>query len=342
MATGRLITDEDAIYSIGDNIEIVLTTDIDVGDTINVTIYDRYKNPVAVLLASKIFDLTYSLEWKIPLGLKGLYNINKEEDTDSEYFHLKDEWEIGTSILSFNFKVVKFIEDPLEDNSSIQINLNGIKSKENSVLKDTTIVFTTAMNPFYCTIDDVLSTNYSILSTISPMAIALDIYNLSKIVDYHIKPSNIIREESFDLAVNNYVRLSVAIKNIETFYNLSHEEKMLDTFKIVRTYRDIKSILDSLIKDRNKFLNIISAGGLLTPYVSRTFIKSLYDINREVLGRKFIDMYGSAPYTNTTTKTLNTIINGNDVEIIGTRTTSCNYFNLFDLYDFEIGNEIGY
>ena len=127
MTTGVLLSEQNLIYSLGDKIELLLQMDNIVDDKIPVSICDVFNNKIADLVANRLTGNVFSVEWVIPVGLRDLYNINKEEDNDVIHFRLNDQWDFGNgNILTFPFKVFKELELPITDNSIIQIHIDGL------------------------------------------------------------------------------------------------------------------------------------------------------------------------------------------------------------------------
>ncbi len=332
----------DAIYALGDKVELMLNVDADkvelLGPQISVDIIDTHNNIIASLIADQI-GTVYVAEWTIPLGLSQLYNpTNLIETGAPTYFYLRDRWQLNGSSMSFDFKVERILESATEDNSLLQIIIDGVKSATSTICSKAALVFMTQCKPFYCTVTEVKDLYREFLGGIDNFSVARHIYNVSKVVDLHMTPQQINRQESFDLAVRNYTKFQSAIQLLTPMMQNSSETKELDTFKISRSAGDPRMILDHLEAEAKRYALFIWAGGFDTPFLTRRFEKGLWDPSRLVIGRAKLDTSDRFPWVNKTSGNTLMRVDGEDIEVRGERTISLNSNPRFD-YSNLIGLE---
>jgi hypothetical protein len=104
--------------------------------------------------------------------------------------------------------------------------------------------------------------------------------------------------------------------------NINAESKEIDMLKYSKNSGDPERALENMDKLIEKYSCIIWAGGKDTPFVTKTFTKGIWDPNRTEANRVGLDTSDPYPYVNSTTKNSVVQINGNNVELRGTRTVS--------------------
>jgi hypothetical protein len=184
--------------------------------------------------------------------------------------------------------------------------------------------FTSTLNPYYCSVDDVLTIHPEYLSKLDHLEIAKSIIDWSYNADMHLRPDNILYQQRYDNAVKNWVAYNVAYAFLSSGpLDVSAESKDLDGFKIYRQYdRDQNSGIHRYINENIEFYElIILSGGLDTPYVSKTFIKGIFDPNRPNTSRSNLDISDFYPWVNESSKNMViTDSEGRQIELKGTRT----------------------
>jgi hypothetical protein len=321
--SGVMVSDE-TIYDLGDTVEFILRVSDDkahlLEDTIVVEIKDRYDNSIDTIIATKI-DTIFVAEYTIPFDLKLKYNITSDLETDYlDYFYLKDKWILLGSELEFGFRVIRNLESPTVNNSKITLNLDGILDTNGNSIDATEIEFTTNLDPYYSDVDSVKSVYRDQLGSVSVFDIAKDIIEWSQSIDYFMKPDVIIDQTRYDNAVSNYVTYKVAISYLSLSMNIQSEMKKLDLFEVSRQSGDASRAINKLEEKARFYENIIYAGGLDTPFTTRTFVKGLRDPNRPNVSRATLYTSDLYPYVNMTTDSTIIELNGQDVEIRGVRT----------------------
>lgn len=334
-------------YFIGDSVDLILEVDESVaqviGQEINVHILDPSRSILSRLVASNIGGGTYVTEYIIPKSIIQNYNILGDTVQDISVYTLSDCWIFpDNTTIEYEFKVrKKDQEQPVTDNSVMQIIINGIKSKSGTTIKNkTALAFMTKLEPFYCSISDVRDLYSEILNDIDDFTLARRIQINSRIVDLHMAPDQIdvTRKDAYDLAVRHFVRYKTAIDILSPILQVSSESKELDTLKISRSSGNPRQLLDILEKEINKYEKIIWAGGFDTPFVTRRFAKGLFDPNRLVIGRAKLEVTDRFPWVNKTTGSTLMEIDGDQVEVRGSRTIALNSNPRFD-YSNLIGLE---
>ena len=317
-----------AVYNIGDTISLMLQIDGDdittVGDTIPVQIRDIFGNVIVSLTASRLNDI-YVAEWTIPLMLHKLYNSLGVSDTSPNpiFYYLTDNWLFpDTTELNFNFLVERNVEEAVTNNCEFSIKLNGILSPSKDIIEEYVLRFTSPLTSFYVSVDEVKNVLYEELSAIDDFILARDIYSLSKQVDLHMRPLTIYRQDQYDFAVKMYIKYYVARQHLIFLLNINSESKELDMLKYSKNSGDPERALESIDALITKYSYIILAGGKDTPFIPKTFTKGIMDPNRVNANRAGLDISDPYPWVNSTTVNSVVNINGNSVELRGTRTVS--------------------
>jgi hypothetical protein len=318
-------------YTLGDTIELLFKTSAasaaKIGPTMSVDIMDPFDNIVGTVVAEQLGDL-YVAEYVIPLNLQSRYNITRRSEAgfSIDFFYLRDVWNVAIGAkLEFNFQVLRALESPTEDNNVIQIFIDGVQGTDGSKLSKNMLAFTTLLNPFYTSVTSVKDTYRELLDSYDNFTVARSIINTSRVVDLHMKPLIIHKQDAFNLARTNFVKLKVAWTLLLSVIQVNMEKKTLDNFSIERTSAGPKQVLDQLEDEMRKYALFIWAGGKDTPFVSKTFEKGLFDPNRPNLGRANLDTTGFFPWVNSTSKSTVVMIDGNAVEVRGERTTNYPY-----------------
>lgn len=325
-------------YSIGDKVDLVLKVDLQtadlIGDTIQVAFLDPNDNVIDTIIAERIADI-YVAEYRIPLALTQRYT--PQDTSITGFYYIKDRWLLSeTSHVEFGITIYKQIPQPLTDNSQIIVTIRDIKDLQGHKSSEQKITFTTRLNPYYCTVQDVRDLYYQLLSPefYDNFTIARHIQNVSSIVDIHMMPDKIHNQQHFDLARKNYVRYKAASLLIAPIVQINKESKMLDTFKIERESSDPKLVLDRIDTEVRRNQLIIWAGGKDTPFISKTFEKGVLDPNRPNVARSQIDSLGWYPWVNSTSQPVMVNLDGNDVEVRGERYISYSHItNKYFRYD---------
>lgn len=315
------------VYDIGDTINLTLQVDlsdtITIGPTMPIEIKDMFGNIITTLTATLVNDI-YVTSWTIPLSIHKSYNSVGVTDTSPNLalFYLKDSWVFPDGRLEFDFNVKRKVESPILNNSLYTISITGLVSEDDTPAEDIEIKFTSILNPYYATVHDVKSTLIEELSVLDEFDLVRDIILQSRQVDLHMRPQTIYRQEQFDLAVKMFIKYTVARQHLMFLLNINAESKEIDMLKYSRNSNDPKDIIDNLDSLINKYSLIILAGGKDTPFITKTFTKGIWDPNRTQANRLGLDTSDPYPWTNTTTSNSVVQINGNNVELRGTRTVS--------------------
>ena len=322
------------VYNIGDIVDLTLMLDgadaDTLGQTIPVVILDVFDNVIANLTAERVGDFYYT-NWKVPFSLPSLYNPTKLTDTSllGGLYYLKDKWIFTTdnSSMSFNFNVSINMLSPVSDNCQYTIQIDtpvtiydSIESAEISIEEELRIDFTSPLSPAYCTVREVRDTFQEIFGTIDSWTIIREILMTSLHVDLHMAPNKIYHQAQFDLAKKLYTKYQVAHTMLNSLLNFNDEEKTLDAMTIKKKSGDPDRMLSNLEDLTYKYAKIIWAGGNDTPFIAKTFVKGLYDPNRVNANRLGLDTSDPYPWVNQTTNNALVEINGNMVELRGTRT----------------------
>ena len=318
-------------YTLGDTIELIFKTDTvtadAIGSTIHVDIVDVFNNVIDTLTADRLGDI-YIAEWNIPLNISSRYNVTKRDETgyDITLFFLKDVWKLGVgSKLEFNFQVLRKLESPTEDNNVIQLFVENIEGTDGSKLSKNMLAFTTLLAPYYTSVTSVKDLYRELLDGYDNFTVARSIINTSKIVDYHMKPKQIYREDAFNLARANFVKFKTAWNLLLSVIQVNSERKQLDNFSVERSTAGPKLVLDQLEDEARKFALFIWAGGKDTPFTSKTFEKGLFDINRPNIGRTLTDEGGWFPWVNHTSQSTIIMVGDDAVEARGERNIAYPY-----------------
>lgn len=347
----QLDKSSEVVYNLGDTIDLILRLDntaINFGATLPVDIIDVDQNIIASLTAKNIGGTTYVTEWTIPLNVQRFYDLtgndndnyhkhlhNHKNDRFGETLKLFDQWHfIDGSNLTFPFSTYTTIDNPQSDNAIINIEINGLQATDNSILEEKEIHFSTNLNPYYATVNDVMRGEYGyLLEDIDPMDVAMEIVYRSQNVDLQMRPNRIHYHDIYNQSVRNYVRLTVLRYLLTPLGITSSTEKMLDTFKVANSYGDPAGLIKELDVQAKEYAKFIWAGGKDTPFIPKLFEKGLYDPNRPKISRANLDTQGWYPWTNHTTEQHLMNIDGNEVEVRGTRTTSYGFiFNKYCSY----------
>lgn len=333
-------------YCLGDLIEFIFKPDQDtlllLGQTLNVDIVDYFNNTITTLEAVRLNDI-FIAEYTIPTDLYRSYNVSGGDETklDPSIFLLYDRWYIDiNTYINFPFTVNRKVESVDEDNCVIEIFLDDLQDVDGNSLQKTVFAFTTKLNPYYATVQNVRDTNRDLLSNYDDFSIARQIINMSKVVKWHMKPDTIYYKDSFDHAVRNYVRIKSAIGLLLSDIQNNEEEKQIDTFRYRVSTAMPKDLLDPLEEQAYKYSLFILAGGKDTPYVSKPFEKGIYDPNRPNATRAEFANIGFFPYLNSNIGSTVIQIDGNDVEVRGERLVSYKYItNQYLSFDY---GDVGY
>jgi hypothetical protein len=312
-------------YFIGSTIELMLNVDTDdaleIGDTIDVHVVDIFNNIIDEVFAEKIGDNLYATEFKIPIDLKNKYNINHLEEPDTNYYYLKDTWIFpNNTSVEFSFKVSRILEQPTDNNGIINVSIGSLLADNDTELSETSLSFTTKLDPFYATVDDVIAVSSTALKSTNALSIARQIMLVSNHVDRHMRPNYISDQEAYSSAVNCFVRLKSATNLLSEDLKLSGETKQLDTLVISKQYSSDRMIQELEYK-ADRCALIIYAGGKDTPFNNKLFVKGINDPNRPQVGRGRFDEYTNSPYLNYTSQPIIIIdSDGNSIEYRGIRT----------------------
>jgi hypothetical protein len=137
-----------------------------------------------------------------------------------------------------------------------------------------------------------------------------------------MRPNTIYHQEQFDFAVRMYVKYFIAKQHLTFLLNINAESKELDMLKYSRNSNDPARILESMEALITKYSYIILAGGNDTPFIPKTFTKGIADPNRPDANRATLDVSDPYPWVNTSTGSAVVNINGNKVELRGSRTVT--------------------
>lgn len=321
-----------SIYSIGETIELVLELDqegvpVAIPATLNVTINDRWDNPIGTAIATLIGGSLFSVAYKIPRSLVSSYNITAQVDSDKDFFYLYDKWELPDgSFVQFDFRVYKApLEQPISDNSRITLSFKNLEAVDpNIVFSPIEISFATRMSPYYSTVEDVRAQNKEFLQDFDDYEVAAEIVIHSQEVDLTMAPNYIARPATYDYAVSQWVGYSTAYSLISSgaFNNVS-EDKEIDTFKVSVTRNEKANVLKHILQYIADFALIVTAGGLDTPFRTATFVKGIFDPNRTNIARANMDTSDNLPYLNKTTQSFAvTNADGSSYEIRGSHTVA--------------------
>lgn len=321
------IYDQVIPYKIGQTIELMLEIDTDaadtVGDTISINISDVFGNLISTISADRIPSSgIYTIEYKIP-ALAEVYNSAEadESEYDDDYYYLKDTWVFpDTSEVSFEFQVERELEQIVTNNSLFVISITGLISGTNTLLPEEEIKFTSTLDNYPVSVEDVVSVNETTLEKVDVIKVAKEIQDKYKYVLYNMKPNVIYRQAPFDDAVKGFVKYSTAMTFLKESLSVTSESKQIDTVQISKSYNT--DIVFNEIEDMiRKYALIIWAGGMNTPFITQKFQKGLYDPNRPKYARANLDIQGPTPYVNTTTQNiLITDDSGDVIELRGIRT----------------------
>lgn len=329
-------------YIPGESIELILRVDDSaiplIGDSTSVRITDEFGNLIDQVVADRVGSI-YVAEYTIPLNISATYNPLMLVTSDQDNFILYDKWDLSGQVLEFKFFVSKVVESPTSDNSAIHISVTGITDVDGITCNDFKSVFTTRLNPYYSTVHDVRSVGFGYMNSYDDLTIVKKILNTSRIVDRQMKPDKLFDIDTYNLAVKNYVKVSSAIEMMIPTSQMNHEEKRIDTFSYSVNSATPSSLLKPLEEQARKYALFIWAGGLDTPFVSRTFEKGLYDPNRPNLARADFDATGWFPYLNSSSQSYIVNVDGNEVEIRGERGVAHKFlFNRYSNYSLDSGD----
>jgi hypothetical protein len=332
-------------YSPGDTVEFLFRLNdkaiTKIGDSIRVDLVDEGQSLVDTIYARRIGSL-YSASWDIPLNINEQLTAVNHFGSNAEFFTIYDKWNLIGGATTFQFDVNRHIEDPSEDNCILHISLNGINDSSNISAKDSVVLFTTKLSPFYCTVHDVRSVAPRYIEEFDDFTILKKIINMSRIVDDHMKPSEIFYENAYNLAVKNYVKTATALEMIIPVSQTNQEEKRIDTFSYSVNSATPKAIIDPLQDMARRYALFIWAGGKDTPFVARIFAKGLFDPARPNLARAEFDEGGWFPYLNAKTSSYTTVVDGDNIEIRGERMVAHRYLlNRYSNFSADNG-DVGY
>lgn len=318
------------LYSPGDEIELLFRLNDSaipqIGDQIRVELVDEYGSVIDTVYADRIGSL-YHASWNIPLNINEyLLSIN-HPGINEKFFTIYDRWNLIGGAISFGFNITRHIDTPTEENCIIHLSFKNIVDEENISIQDTALLFTTSITPYYASIHDVRSIHKDLLEVYDDFTILKTIVSMGNVVDFHMKPDNIVNQNAYDLAVSKYVALTSAIYLLISKAQDNLEEKQLDSFRYKRQSATPEALLNPLNAQARKYALIIWAGGLDTPFVSKIFEKGLYDPNRPDLVRGDFDANGWFPYLNAKSSSYVANINGENVEIRGERLVAYRYIN---------------
>jgi hypothetical protein len=312
-----------------------------IGDRIKVDLLDEYSTIIDTIYATRVGSL-YALSWTIPLNITDQLFAKNHYGFNADFIRISDRWNLIDGSVSFDFEVLRAIEDPADDNCIIHISLTGITDNGTITAKDSVVMFTTKLAPYYATVHDVRSVNINLTEEYDDFTIIKKIINTSRIVDDHMRPAEIFYQGAYDLAVKNYVRLMTAIELVIPTVQMNQEEKKIDTFSYAVNSAMPSSLLGPLNDLARKYALFIWAGGKDTPFVSKTFEKGLYDPGRPNMSRAEFDATGFFPYLNSKTSSYVANIDGNNVEIRGERIVAHRFLlNTFSNYSADTG-DVGY
>jgi hypothetical protein len=316
------------LYDIGDTVSLMLQVDYDdvvsIGDTLQLEIRDLFGNVIESIDAELIGDV-YVAEWTIPLSIHKTYNALGAEDTSPmlNFYYLYDNWIFpDNTTLAFEFLVERAQEQPVDNNCMYTVTISGITSDTNNLLDDYELKFTSILTPFYATPKDIKNVYSLILNDIDDFDITREILSMSEYVDIQMRPEEIYRQTQYDNAVRSYVTYETARILLNSWLNINAENKKLDMLEYGRKSGDPDRLLKNLEEYVTKFSKVIWAGGNDTPFIPRTFTKGVFDPNRVNANRVALDISDPYPWVNTTTQNFVTEIEGNTVELRGTRTVS--------------------
>lgn len=300
-----------------------------IGDEIIIHILDPFDNIISNITATRLGNL-YLAQYRIPKNLNLLYNIYKEAEILQDYL-LVDKWIFpDSSSIDFNFLVERKIkENPVANNSEIQILFTNILAADSDILDREEVKFTTKIDPFYCSVQDVIDIAEDKLGDIDPFLIAREILTHSKQIDYLVTPDTILYKDRFEFARSNLVAYEVAQNLLEsTVLNVSSEERSLDTFINKKEYSYDKGLVRQINEHITKYSNIVYAGGKDTIFTTKTFIKGINDPNRLKLTKldslyvRHLPYNKSIPYNFNYTKE-----DGSVIELRGIRSIAESYNN---------------
>jgi hypothetical protein len=337
-------------YTLGDQVELIFKPDTTalalMSPVVSVDILDIFDNLLFSVSASALNDI-YIAEYTIPLDLGLNYNALAADITsfDARFYFLKDRWNItsvaGSGVyLEFGFTVLKQLESVDQENCIIEVFIDPITAVDGARSDKAVFAFTTKLNPYYANANNVRDINRALLSVYDNFTIARQVINMSKIVDYHMKPNKIYYQSAYDHAVANYVRIKTATTLLLSVAQINEEEKQIDTFRYKTSSAAPKDLIDPLEDAAHKFALFIWAGGKDTPFVSKPFAKGVFDPNRPQLGRANMDQRGWLPFVNTSLGSIVTEVDGNTTEIRGERGISYSY--VYSKYLNTDRGDVGY
>lgn len=315
-----------AIYNIGDTVSLMLQVDeidaVTIGDTILVEIKDFAGNKIDEVTASRLNDVYYC-EWKIPFSVHRDYNPGAVAEVNTSVYELSDSWVLPDAPLAFPFWVEKKAEEAVVNNCLYEVEIQGVLSVDLEGLNPYSFKFSSNLDPYYCSIDDVRSVYQEELSLVDDVDIARDIVLTSKQVLLHMMPEKIWRQDQLDLAIKMYCKYYVARQHLSFYLNINAETKELDMLKYSRNSNDPVRIIEGLDALIQKYAYIIWAGGKDTPFIPKTFTKGVFDPNRTNANRLGLDTSDPYPWVNTSTSnSVYTDSRGQTVELRGTRTVT--------------------
>lgn len=332
-------------YSPGDTVDLLFRLNdsaiAQIGDQIKVDLIDEYDSLIDTVYATRVGSL-YLASWQIPLNINEQLRSINHYGTYEDIIKITDKWNLIGGSVFFGFDINRKTDDPTANNCIIHISLNGITDSSNISAKDSIVMFTTKLDPYYATVHDVRSVNINLTEQYDDFTIIKKIINTSRIVDEQMCPKEIFYQGAYDLAVKNYVRLMTAIELIIPTAQMNQEEKRIDTFSYKINSAMPSSLLGPLNDLARKYALFIWAGGKDTPFVAKTFEKGLYDPGRPNMSRAEFDTGGFFPYLNAKTSSYVANIDGNNVEIRGERIVAHRFLmSAFSNYSADTG-DVGY
>jgi hypothetical protein len=312
-----------------------------IGNQIRIDITANGGGILDTVYATRIGSL-YSATWIVPLNIDEILLSIAQYGDNPEFVTLYDRWNLIGGSTTFQFNVNRHIEDPTEDNCIMHISLNGVTDSDGIATKDSVVLFTTKLTPYYTTVHDVRACGFSYMEQYDDFTIMRKIINTSRFINYNMAPDTVYHEEAFKLAVRNYARLQTAYEMILPVVQQNKEAKRIDTFAYEINSATPQSLLDPMKDEMRKYALFIWGGGRDTPFLSKLFVKGIFDPGRPNLARAEFDESGWFPYLNSKTNSYSTSIDGDTVEFRGERMVAHRYLmNRYNNFAADSG-DVGY